>query len=93
MIKMIGFARAAIVSEVGETSVDGLDVVLAGWSHVAGSRVIGDWDWNADMAVTNVQGEVQAPWWKADVSIDGDSTDSHVKWQGMDALRVDLHTG
>ena len=58
MIKMVGFARAAIVSEMGEASVDRLDLVLAGWSHVAGSRVVGDRDWNADMAVTNVQGEV-----------------------------------
>ena len=55
---MIGFARAAIVSEVGETSVDGLDVVLAGWSHDAGSRIIGDWDRAADMTVTDMQGEV-----------------------------------
>ena len=93
MIKVIGCAGTAIMREMGEASVDWLNLVLAGWSHVAGSRVVGDRDWNADMAVTNVQGEVQAPWWKADVSIDGDSTDSHVKWQGMDALRVDLHTG
>ena len=58
MIKMVGFARAAIVSEVGETSVDGLDVVLAGWGHDAGSRIIGDWDRAADMTVTDMQGEV-----------------------------------
>ena len=90
---MIGCARAAIVREMGEASVDWLDLVLAGWSHVAGSRVVGDRDWNADMAVPNVEGEVQAPWRKTDVPIDGDSTDSHVKWWGMDAIRVDLHTG
>ena len=53
---MISCAGAAIMRVVGETTVDRLNLVLAGWSHDAGSQIIGNRDWNTDVAVPDVEG-------------------------------------
>ena len=56
VVELVSCAGAAIMRVVGETTVDRLNLVLAGWSHDAGSQIIGDRDWDTDVAVPDVEG-------------------------------------
>ena len=54
-MEVIDSAGAAVMRVMGETTMDWLNLILAGWGHDAGREIVGDWNRDAGVAVPDVE--------------------------------------